>query len=134
MGAKQILFYALMSLSFICVTCGVIESIENIENNETNESSEMEYFGVKVYPQERHCAMVGGMCVHQDDCEPLHLTSTRNLCPKHKNKGVECCYQVIPRPAPCKQFLGECKKTCNPSLVQSQANDCPEDKKCCALI
>lgn len=32
MGAKLILFYAFMSLSFICATCGVIE------NNETSDS------------------------------------------------------------------------------------------------
>lgn len=32
MGAKLILFYAFMSLSVICATCGVIE------NNETSDS------------------------------------------------------------------------------------------------
>lgn len=52
-----------------------------------------DYFGVHVYPQERDCAMLGGMCVHTEDCEPSQLTSTKGLCPNFRDLGVECCYQ-----------------------------------------
>ncbi|KAG4075376.1 hypothetical protein HA402_003167 [Bradysia odoriphaga] len=126
MSAKLVLVYALISLSFIYATCGVIE------NNETSDS---DYFGIHVYPQERQCAMLGGMCVHKDDCEPTQLTSTKGLCPNNSGLGVECCYQVLPRSsATCRQFLGECMPSCNDNLVRYEANDCPENTKCCTLV
>lgn len=48
------------------------------------------YFGVRVYPVERNCAMVGGLCVEKKDCaEP---TTKKGLCAKSQHLDVECCY------------------------------------------
>lgn len=48
------------------------------------------YFGVHIYPVERHCAMVGGLCVQKGDCaEP---TTKKGLCGKSQHLNVECCY------------------------------------------
>lgn len=53
-----------------------------------------DYFGVKVYPINRQCAMVGGTCVHSSDCQPGQITNKQGLCgPKYQKQGVECCFE-----------------------------------------
>lgn len=47
--------------------------------------------GVRVYPNDRQCVLVGGLCVQSSDCtEP---TSNKGLCPTSAHLGVECCYE-----------------------------------------
>lgn len=45
---------------------------------------------MKIYPIERNCAMVGGICVHRTDC--AEGTSVQGLCGRSRHLGVECCY------------------------------------------
>lgn len=49
--------------------------------------------GLRMFKLDRGCAMVGGICMDIDDCDPEHLSTTTGLCPSHKNKNVECCYR-----------------------------------------
>lgn len=42
---------------------------------------------------DRECAMVGGICVSVDDCDPEYLSTTKGLCPSNKHNNVECCYR-----------------------------------------
>ncbi|XP_030380664.1 uncharacterized protein LOC115628609 isoform X2 [Scaptodrosophila lebanonensis] len=68
----------------------------NIETNEVNDG--VEYYmlqGVRVYPNDRHCALVGGLCVQSSDCtEP---TTNKGLCPSSSHLGAECCYEYKPK-------------------------------------
>jgi len=47
--------------------------------------------GVRVYPNDRQCVLVGGLCVETKDC--LEPTSNRGLCPSSAGQEVECCYE-----------------------------------------
>jgi len=91
------------------------------------------YAGVPVYTPGRQCALVGGLCVQEEDCAPGEATSKKGLCPD-KDMGVECCYQVIPRPSTCQRQGGACMDWCNPSLQRDIATDCAPDQKCCVLV
>lgn len=91
------------------------------------------YYGVTVYTRSRECAMLGGLCVHESDCEKDQLTQKKGLCEDH-DISVECCYKVIPRLAPCHQFGGVCTEKCNTVLRQPLGNDCQDDKTCCLSI
>uniref|UniRef100_A0A1B0DK33 Uncharacterized protein n=1 Tax=Phlebotomus papatasi TaxID=29031 RepID=A0A1B0DK33_PHLPP len=97
-----------------------------IDNNETLE----EDGDIKLWEIERECAMVGGLCVHKDDCD--HVTSTTGLCPSNKRYGVECCYKLKYRITTCKNHLGECMDRCHHSL-QRTSTDC-SGQVCCVLI
>ncbi|XP_023160539.1 U-scoloptoxin(19)-Sm1a-like isoform X1 [Drosophila hydei] len=105
----------------------------DIETNEVNDNSTPEYMiqGVRVYPNDRHCALVGGLCVHTSDCNLP--TTNKGLCPSSAHLGVECCYELPVRPAPCEQHLGACMKSCNPS-IQRPATDCDNGEVCCVLM
>uniref|UniRef100_A0A1L8DNT2 Putative conserved secreted protein n=2 Tax=Nyssomyia neivai TaxID=330878 RepID=A0A1L8DNT2_9DIPT len=108
----------------ICVM-GVL-AYPPIENNETlDEEGE-----IKLWEIERECAMVGGVCVHRDDCD--HVTSTTGLCPSNKHYGVECCYKLKIRLTTCHNHFGECMNECNPR-IQRPATDCP-GQVCCVLV
>lgn len=87
------------------------------------------YNGVNVYTQSRECAMLGALCVLASDCEKGELTHKKGLCPDHEI-GVECCYKITPRAAPCHQFGGVCMEECTAALRQPLGNDCG-DKTCC---
>lgn len=49
------------------------------------------YQGVKVYKGDRECVLVGGLCIHIDDCN--QPTSTKGLCPTNAHHNIECCYE-----------------------------------------
>ncbi|XP_054739358.1 U-scoloptoxin(19)-Tl1a [Anastrepha obliqua] len=87
--------------------------------------------GVKVYPGDRECALVGGLCVHTSDC--LEPTTNRGLCPSNTHRGVECCYELPLRPAPCEQHLGICMDRCA-EVLQRPGTDCQGGQVCCVLI
>ncbi|KAH8403860.1 hypothetical protein KR215_004339 [Drosophila sulfurigaster] len=115
---------ALMMLQFVSA---------DIETNEVNDNSGDIYMlqGVRVYPNDRQCVLVGGLCVQSGDCnEP---TTNKGLCPSSSHLGVECCYELPVRPAPCSQHLGECKDTCNLRLHRP-GTDCENGQVCCLLV
>ncbi|KAH8301545.1 hypothetical protein KR059_005629 [Drosophila kikkawai] len=87
--------------------------------------------GVKVYPHDRQCVMVGGLCVKSEDC--LEPTTKRGLCPSSAAYGVECCYELPVRPAPCQQHGGVCMSFCNKRLLRP-GNDCKNGQACCLLL
>ncbi|XP_034478772.1 uncharacterized protein LOC117785009 isoform X2 [Drosophila innubila] len=77
-----------LMLQFVCA---------NIETNDVNDNNDEYYMlqGVRVYPNDRQCSLVGGLCVQTSDCtEP---TSNKNLCPSSTHLGVECCYELKPK-------------------------------------
>lgn len=76
--------------------------------------------------------MLGGLCVHEKDCGSGQFTQKKGLCTDH-DIGVECCYQVIAREAPCHQFGGMCMDNCGATVQQPFGNDCG-DKICCILV
>lgn len=76
--------------------------------------------------------MLGGLCVHENDCAKGQFTQKSGLCEDH-DIGVECCYQVIEREAPCHQFGGVCMDHCGTTVQQPFGNDCG-DKTCCILV
>ncbi|XP_017072598.1 uncharacterized protein LOC108108890 isoform X2 [Drosophila eugracilis] len=64
----------------------------DIETNEVDTSDVYRLQGVLVYPNDRQCVLVGGLCVKTDDCnEP---TTNKGLCPTSASQGVECCYEL----------------------------------------
>ncbi|XP_034652791.1 uncharacterized protein LOC117891428 isoform X2 [Drosophila subobscura] len=68
----------------------------DIETNEVNDQDVYMLQGVRVYPNDRQCVMVGGLCVKTSDCtEP---TNNKGLCPTSVHQGVECCYELRPKP------------------------------------
>lgn len=76
--------------------------------------------------------MLGGLCVLESDCEKDQLTYKSGLCPD-RAIGVECCYKIVPKAAPCHRFGGACTDECAFTLRQPLGNDCG-DKTCCILI
>lgn len=50
------------------------------------------YQGVPVYTPSRECAMGGGICVQEGDCEKGELAQKSGICPD-REMGVECCYK-----------------------------------------
>lgn len=111
--------------------------------------------GLRMFKLDRGCAMVGGICMDIDDCDPEHLSTTTGLCPSHKNKNVECCYRckkidffIIKIPqilfvllsstdkhranSTCDSYQGECMSYCHP-LIRHKTNDCG-DQWCCTLV
>ncbi|KAH8254468.1 hypothetical protein KR032_010218 [Drosophila birchii] len=102
----------------------------DVETNEVDLGETYMLQGVKVYPNDRQCVMVGGLCVKSEDC--LEPTTNRGLCPSSAN-GVECCYELPVRPAPCAQHLGQCMDRCHHRLHRP-GNDCKEGQVCCVLI
>ncbi|XP_017060936.1 uncharacterized protein LOC108101191 isoform X2 [Drosophila ficusphila] len=63
----------------------------NIDTNEVDPDFYM-LQGVRVYPNDRQCVLVGGLCVQTKDC--LEPTSNKGLCPTSAGQGVECCYEL----------------------------------------
>lgn len=49
--------------------------------------------GLRMFKLDRECAMVGGICMSVDDCDPEYLSTTKGLCPSNAHHGVECCYR-----------------------------------------
>lgn len=94
--------------------------------------SDASYKGVTVYAPSHECKMLGGLCVLEGDCEKDNTVHKRGLCPD-RDIGVECCYEVIPRSAPCQTFGGLCMDECGVTVQQTLVNDCG-DKKCCIQV
>lgn len=46
-----------------------------------------------MFKLDRECAMVGGICMNVDDCDPEYLSTTKGLCPTNAVHNVECCYR-----------------------------------------
>ncbi|XP_020815119.1 uncharacterized protein LOC110189404 isoform X2 [Drosophila serrata] len=63
----------------------------DVETNEVDSGETYMLQGVKVYPNDRQCVLVGGLCVQSEDC--LEPTTNRGLCPSSAGHGVECCYE-----------------------------------------
>ncbi|KAH8347952.1 hypothetical protein KR084_002495 [Drosophila pseudotakahashii] len=103
----------------------------NVETNEVDTAEPYLLQGVRVYPNDRQCVLVGGLCVKTEDC--LEPTTNKGLCPTSADQGVECCYELPVRPAPCGEHLGECKDRCHQRLVRP-GNDCENGQVCCVLI
>uniref|UniRef100_A0A1Q3FQI1 Putative conserved secreted protein n=2 Tax=Culex tarsalis TaxID=7177 RepID=A0A1Q3FQI1_CULTA len=134
-------FYAvtlLMALSVLmsCVVGGVAgQSVAEVPPPAVRENDEVQrtYLGVNVYKTEWPCARQGGLCVHRADCKSP--TTKSGLCPESANRGVECCYEVMPSQLsmPCNEYQGECMKHCNALGLRRPANDCQEGEHCCVL-
>ena len=103
----------------------------NIETNDVNDPSYYMLQGVRVYPNDRQCVMVGGLCVAESDC--IEPTSNKGLCPTSAGEGVECCYELPVRPAPCAEHLGQCMDRCHQRLLRP-GSDCKNGQVCCVLI
>lgn len=105
----------------------------DLENNEVGDEAPEYYMfqGVKVYQGDRHCVLVGGLCVHHSDC--LEATTNKGLCPTNSHLGVECCYELPVRPALCREHLGECMDRCHKTLMRP-GTDCQSGQVCCVLI
>lgn len=104
----------------------------DIDDNEVNDHPEYHLIqGVKVFGIDRECAMVGGLCVHTSDC--LEATTNKGLCPSNAHRGVECCYELPMRPAPCVQHMGACMDSCHQDLMRP-GTDCQNGQVCCVLI
>ncbi|XP_017060927.1 U-scoloptoxin(19)-Tl1a isoform X1 [Drosophila ficusphila] len=102
----------------------------NIDTNEVDPDFYM-LQGVRVYPNDRQCVLVGGLCVQTKDC--LEPTSNKGLCPTSAGQGVECCYELPVRPAPCAEHLGQCMDRCHQRLLRP-GTDCQNGQVCCVLI
>ncbi|KAH8299835.1 hypothetical protein KR044_006704 [Drosophila immigrans] len=102
-----------------------------IETNEVDSPDMYMLQGVRVYQNDRQCVLVGGLCVHTDDC--VSPTTNKGLCPSSAHMGVECCFELPVRPAPCSQHLGECMDRCNPRLHRP-GTDCENGQVCCLLL
>ncbi|KAH8271595.1 hypothetical protein KR018_010394 [Drosophila ironensis] len=103
----------------------------NVESNKIDELNTYMLAGVRVYPNDRQCVMVGGLCVATSDC--IEPTTNKGLCPSSAGKGVECCYEMPVKPAPCAQHQGECKPRCHKRLHRP-GTDCVNGEVCCVLI
>ncbi|XP_052840110.1 uncharacterized protein LOC128254838 isoform X2 [Drosophila gunungcola] len=64
----------------------------DIETNEVDQSDVYMLQGVRIYPNDRQCVLVGGLCVRTVDC--IESTSNKGLCPTSAGQGVECCYEL----------------------------------------
>lgn len=49
--------------------------------------------GLRMFKLDKECAMVGGICMDVDDCDPEYLSTTKGLCPTNSGHNVECCYR-----------------------------------------
>jgi len=124
---------AMLLMFAATVQCRNVD-IESNDIEDGNDGDDGAYYqGVLLFATGRECAMVGGLCVQQDDCMAGHNTFMKGLCPD-REIGVECCYRVTPRPSTCAQQQGECMDDCNPSLQRDIATDCGPDQKCCVLV
>ncbi|KAL7736933.1 hypothetical protein ACLKA6_008798 [Drosophila palustris] len=124
LGLCLCLVSAALMLQLVCA---------NIETNEVTDNNAEFYMlqGVRVYPNDRQCSLVGGLCVQTSDCtEP---TSNKNLCPSSTHLGVECCYELPVRPAPCSQHMGACMDRCHQRLIRP-GTDCENGQVCCVLV
>ncbi|XP_031637725.1 uncharacterized protein LOC116351310 [Contarinia nasturtii] len=126
---------ALISTMMLTIIFAIIVDCRLINAPTDAENEEYYFSGVPVYTPSRECSMAGGICVQEGDCAKGQLVGYKlGLCEDHE-MGVECCYEVIPREAPCKQFGGKCTKNCKQnSLRQHLANDCTGDEICCVLV
>ncbi|KPU76061.1 uncharacterized protein Dana_GF12088, isoform B [Drosophila ananassae] len=64
-------------------------------NTDTNNVDDPEVYmlqGVRVYPNDRQCVLVGGLCVATTDC--MEPTTNKGLCPTSAGHDVECCYEL----------------------------------------
>ncbi|XP_016953633.1 uncharacterized protein LOC108026930 isoform X2 [Drosophila biarmipes] len=68
----------------------------NVETNEVDTSDTYMLQGVEVFPNDRQCVLVGGLCVKTDDC--IEPTTNKGLCPSSAGRGVECCYELRSAP------------------------------------
>ncbi|KAH8416219.1 hypothetical protein KR222_011555 [Zaprionus bogoriensis] len=112
---------AVLVLQYVCA---------DIETNEVND----EYYmvaGVRVYHHDRQCILLGGLCVQSSDCKLP--TTNKGLCPSTTHLGVECCYEFVPKLAPCRQYGAECMDWCNPGVRQN-STDCTDGQFCCILM
>ncbi|EDV36170.1 uncharacterized protein Dana_GF12088, isoform A [Drosophila ananassae] len=103
-------------------------------NTDTNNVDDPEVYmlqGVRVYPNDRQCVLVGGLCVATTDC--MEPTTNKGLCPTSAGHDVECCYELPVRPAPCAQHFGECMDRCHQRLLRP-GTDCENGQVCCVLI
>ncbi|KRF98604.1 uncharacterized protein Dwil_GK22257, isoform B [Drosophila willistoni] len=92
MSLKNCLVGLCLWLAALQIVCA------DIETNEVNEYGRPEYYmlqGVRVYPNNRECVLVGGLCVRTSEC--TELTSKKGLCPDYAHLGVECCYELKPQ-------------------------------------
>lgn len=123
---------AILKLAFILFALMFVNGIlaQKTEENEVFYDTQMVQ-GVKVYRNDRECAMLGGLCVHRSDC--LETSSKSGLCPSNKHLGVECCYELPVRPAPCREHLGQCRDRCPARLVRPGI-DCKDGQFCCVLV
>ncbi|XP_075164922.1 uncharacterized protein LOC142237476 isoform X1 [Haematobia irritans] len=124
----------LISGGFMLITLLSITPVirADIENNEVSDGPEYQMIqGVKVYRGDRECILVGGLCVHNSDC--LESTTNKGLCPSNQHMGVECCYELPMRPAPCHQHWGECMDRCHKALLRP-GTDCENGQVCCVLV
>ncbi|XP_016953632.1 U-scoloptoxin(19)-Sm1a isoform X1 [Drosophila biarmipes] len=103
----------------------------NVETNEVDTSDTYMLQGVEVFPNDRQCVLVGGLCVKTDDC--IEPTTNKGLCPSSAGRGVECCYELPVRPAPCAEHLGLCMDRCHQRLLRP-GTDCENGQVCCVLI
>ncbi|KAJ8735125.1 hypothetical protein PYW08_014375 [Mythimna loreyi] len=83
---------------------------------------------------ESPCSSQGGICTIATDCPKGKLASERGLCPEQQRRGVECCYGVSLKETRCQKRGGGCMESCNKSLLEPLATDCPKDTKCCILV
>ncbi|EDW77229.1 uncharacterized protein Dwil_GK22257, isoform A [Drosophila willistoni] len=128
MSLKNCLVGLCLWLAALQIVCA------DIETNEVNEYGRPEYYmlqGVRVYPNNRECVLVGGLCVRTSEC--TELTSKKGLCPDYAHLGVECCYELPIKPAPCTEHLGVCMNRCPQRLVRP-GNDCENGQVCCVVV
>ncbi|XP_016988205.2 U-scoloptoxin(19)-Tl1a isoform X1 [Drosophila rhopaloa] len=115
----------------VASTILVLQVQANVETNEVDQPDTYMLQGVHVYPNDRQCVLVGGLCVKTDDC--IEPTSNKGLCPSSAGLGVECCYELPVRPAPCAEHLGQCMDRCHQRLLRP-GTDCENGQVCCVLI
>ncbi|KAH8402426.1 hypothetical protein KR009_011876 [Drosophila setifemur] len=118
-------------LGCLLVVTAAIAMANELETNTVDEGYTYMLQGVLVYPNDRECVMVGGICVASNDC--LASTTNKGLCPTSSALGVECCYELPVRPAPCDQHLGMCMDRCHHRL-QRPGTDCENGQVCCVLV
>uniref|UniRef100_A0A2M4C399 Putative secreted protein n=1 Tax=Anopheles marajoara TaxID=58244 RepID=A0A2M4C399_9DIPT len=129
MNANAVALSLLVALA-ICIGDGA--EIPPLPVQDTEQPNEDSYLGVKVYKIERHCAMLGGMCVQTSECN--YRPANSGLCPENAHLGVDCCYEVKPASnLTCHEYRGACMDRCAEGL-QRPATDCGDTQRCCVLV
>ncbi|KAL0279862.1 UNVERIFIED_CONTAM: hypothetical protein PYX00_001334 [Menopon gallinae] len=82
---------------------------------------------------EKECLAAGGICVHISNC-PVEKVSAQAKCSK-QDFGAVCCHSANPpTETRCEKLHGACKTFCGDNVKLTQAQDCPSDQFCCALV